>query len=307
VSDPFLIEGPAVLAVSGGRSSMKMLRRVLDAHGGELPADVHAVFCNTGMERAETLEFVNECALRWGVPIVWLERDPSRPLHRRFREVTYDTASREGEPFAALIRERRFLPNAVMRFCTEELKIFVSRDFMLSRGHASWANVVGLRRDEPARVMGVRGRSTWKVDNRCPLYDAGVTKADVMTFWKAQPFDLRLRPWESNCDLCFMKGRPVRERIMRDRPDLVAWWAEQEFAVGGRFHAHEKGYAAALEMVRRLPLLPLDLDPDESGTIPCTCTDRRKPRRWRCSCGKRPGEGHTLLCSMRRDDARRAA
>lgn len=56
--DPFRIEGPAVVNVSGGRTSAYMLRRVLDACGGRLPADVFAVFCNTGDEREETLRFV---------------------------------------------------------------------------------------------------------------------------------------------------------------------------------------------------------------------------------------------------------
>ena len=305
MTDPFRLEGPAILNVSGGRTSALMLRRYLDAHGGTLPDDVHAAFANTGMERPETLDFVAECESRWGVPIVWLERDGSQPARARFREVTYETAARNGEPFAELIRARNFLPNAVMRFCTEELKIHVARDFMLSRGHDSWTSVLGLRHDEPARVMTVRARSTSKVDNLCPLYSAGITKADVMAYWKASDFDLRLRPWESNCDLCFMKGRPVRERIMRDHPELIAWWAEQEFLVGGRFHNHEPGYLKTAELVRRLPLLPLDLDPDESGTIPCTCTDRRAPRR--CTCGRRRGQGHALACGMVLGAERRAA
>lgn len=296
MSDPFRIAAPAIINVSGGRTSALMLRRTLDAHDGTLPDDVHPVFANTGMERPETLDFIAECESRWGVPIVWLERDGKGALHHRFREVTYDTAARGGEPFAELIRDRQFLPNAVMRFCTEELKIHVARDYMLSRGYSEWSSVLGLRRDEPARVARVRERSTGKVENLCPLYDAGVTKADVMAYWKTSDFDLRLRPWESNCDLCFMKGRPVRERIMRDHPELTAWWAEQEFLVGGRFHAHEPGYLKTAELVRRLPLLPLDLDPDESTSIPCTCTDRRAPRR--CTCGRRRGQGHALACGM---------
>jgi len=295
--DPFAIDGPTIINVSGGRTSALMLRRYLDAHDGELPPDVHAVFANTGMERVETLEFIAECESRWGVPIRWVERDGTQPARSRFREVTYETASRQGEPFADLIRGRNFLPNAVMRFCTEELKVHVARDFMLAQGYSAWSSVTGLRFDEPSRVMRVRARSTDAVDNLCPLYDARVTKTDVMAFWKASDFDLRLRPWESNCDLCFMKGRPVRERIMRDHPELVAWWAEQEFLVGGRFHAHEPGYLKTAEIVRRLPLLPgLEVDPDESASIPCSCTDRRKPRR--CTCGKRRGQGHALGCAM---------
>lgn len=36
MGDPFLIDGPAIVNFSGGRT--------LDAHRGELPADVHVVF-----------------------------------------------------------------------------------------------------------------------------------------------------------------------------------------------------------------------------------------------------------------------
>ena len=60
--DPFVIWGPAILGVSGGRTSGKMLRRILDAHGGHLPTDVVPVFANTGLERPETLDFVDRAA-----------------------------------------------------------------------------------------------------------------------------------------------------------------------------------------------------------------------------------------------------
>lgn len=44
MNDPFRIEGPAIINVSGGRTSALMLRRVLDAHGGALPDGVVAAF-----------------------------------------------------------------------------------------------------------------------------------------------------------------------------------------------------------------------------------------------------------------------
>ena len=72
---PYLVTGPALISFSGGRTSGKMLRRILDTHGGSLPADVHAVFCNTGKEVAATYDFVAEMAARTGIRIVWIERD----------------------------------------------------------------------------------------------------------------------------------------------------------------------------------------------------------------------------------------
>lgn len=290
--------GPTLLNFSGGRTSALMLRRVLDAHGGELPPDTHAVFANTGVERRETLDFVDDCARRWGVDIVWIERDGSAPASRRFRVVDYETASRDGEPFEELITERSFLPNAVMRFCTEELKIKAAAGYMRSLGYEHWTSLLGLRADEMRRVVTVRGRAQPEWDAECPLATAGITKADVMAFWHAQPFDLALRPHEGNCTLCFLKGRRVRERIMRDREDLAEWWIRQEARIEGRFCAHEPGYAATLDRVRRLPLLPMDLDGDTEA-VTCHCTDRRGPSR--CTCGRwKRGAGHTLACQFAR-------
>lgn len=277
---PFRIDGPAVISFSGGRTSGMMLRRILDAHDGALPPDVFVVFANTGKERGETLDFVRDCAVHWDVRIRWVERrgrrwDAEDPTGggARWREVDYETASRDGEPFADLIAERRFTPNAVMRFCTTELKIRVMRDFMRAQGFDHWVNVVGLRRDETKRVMNAKAHSTrerWDVE--CPLYTAGLTVEDVTKFWRAQPFDLALRNYEGNCDLCFLKGRSKRERLMRENPTLAQWWIDQENAVKARFHAHEPGYAKVLDRVRRLPLLPMDVD-GEDDSIPCSCTD----------------------------------
>lgn len=51
MTDPFRIEGPALISFSGGRTSGLMLRRILDAHGGRLHRDVHVVYANTGRVR----------------------------------------------------------------------------------------------------------------------------------------------------------------------------------------------------------------------------------------------------------------
>ena len=73
--NPYKIEGPAAIGFSGGRSSAYMLKQIIDAHGGELPNDIHVGFQNTGKERPETLDFIHECSTRWGVKVEWLEYD----------------------------------------------------------------------------------------------------------------------------------------------------------------------------------------------------------------------------------------
>lgn len=200
----------------------------MDAHGGTLPADVHVLFANTGKEREETLRFVRDVQLNWSVLIHWLERDPSTA---KPREVNFETASRHGEPFEALIQERKFLPNPVTRFCTTELKIRVMKEWMIAQGMEHWINVVGIRADEPRRVAKYKQRThKERFDVALPLAVAGKSVFDVRHFWSRQPFDLQLQPWEGNCDLCYLKGVAKRQRIMRDTPALAEWWIAQEKA-----------------------------------------------------------------------------
>jgi len=289
---PFLIEGPASISFSGGRTSGMMLRLILDAYGGTLPDDVVVVFANTGKEREETLAFVDECARQWSVPIHWVERvarvdgfthggDHFVVARASAREVTFSTASRNGEPFAALTNERQYLPNPVTRFCTAELKIRTIQRFLRLMGFGSTTSVVGLRADEMHRVVKLRGRSGEKGEREvvCPLADAGISKADVMAFWSEQPFDLGLRPWEGNCDLCFLKGAAKRTRIMRDTPALADWWIAQEeklrtsSASGGKFRKGAQTFRVLRDRAIVRDEMPGFFDDDIDDLGDCSCTD----------------------------------
>jgi 3'-phosphoadenosine 5'-phosphosulfate sulfotransferase (PAPS reductase)/FAD synthetase len=274
MSDPFLIEGPALISFSGGRTSGYMLHEIVRAHGGRLPDDVKVAFANTGKEREETLRFVHECGSRWGVRVHWLEWRNAKPC---FEEVGYNSASRSGEPFAALIKKKSYLPNVVTRFCTSELKIRAMRDFAQSFGWKRWLNVVGLRYDEGRRVLKAlarneQGKDPWRT--AMPLSKAKVTRRDVMAFWARQPFDLRLRPYEGNCDLCFLKGAGKLLALMHEHPGLADWWIEQERIVapskssGGTF-VTEYSYAALADQAARQAVFPF-LD-DEDGEHDTEC------------------------------------
>lgn len=280
MADPFLIEGPALISFSGGRTSAYMLWRILQAHGGTLPDDVHVAFANTGKEREETLRFVHECGSRWGVRVRWLEwRSRKGEIADRFEEVGFNSASRAGEPFEALIRDKSYLPNSVMRFCTIEMKIRVMGWFMQSIGYENWTNVVGLRADEPARVERARKPNRDRWTNALPLDDAGVANRDVRAFWREQPFDLGLLPFEGNCDGCFLKARPKLLETERTSPGTLQWWSDMEALAttitkkpsGARFRP-EYTYAELIRAARNQGDLfrgAFDNDPDmdaECGT-----------------------------------------
>lgn len=255
MSDPFFITGPALISFSGGRTSAYMLWRILQAHGGTLPDDVHVCFANTGKEREETLRFVHECATRWGVRVRWLEyrsRKTSIPLDERFEEVGFNSASRDGQPFATLIADKQYTPNAVMRWCTQELKVRVMKWFMQQLGYANWVNVIWLRHDERHRVAKSSRPTRQAWTNAMPLDKAKVSNRDVRAFWAEQDFDLQLLPFEGNCDGCFLKARPKLWEIERTKPGTLEWWARMEIVGKGRF-VTEYSYAELINDVRRQP------------------------------------------------------
>lgn len=245
MADPFRVEGPATISFSGGRTSAYMLWRIIQAHGGTLPPCVVVTFANTGKERPETLHFV---ASRWDVPVRWIEYRRGKP---GFEEVGFKSASRAGEPFEALIDGKTALPNWQARWCTGYLKVGAMTAFLKSMGWeaGAYAEVIGLRADELPRIAKMVGRNA--VDGRrcvAPLWEAGVTKADVMAFWAAQPFDLQLKSGEGNCDLCFLKGRGLRKQLIRDNPGMADWWAAQEQRTGAWFDRRDRYAGLAAEV-----------------------------------------------------------
>lgn len=296
---PYRIDGPALLSFSGGRSSAFMLWHILEAHGGQLPADVHACFANTGKEREETLRFVHECGSRWGVEIHWIEwKERPRgqagrktPAAERYQEVGLNSASRDGEPFRAVIERKKFLPNAVTRFCTAELKIDTMKQFMIARGYRRWTNAIGLRADEVRRIAKQQKRNDEgreRFTTVWPMLKAGVSSRDVWRFWLGrnadpknlehplpQGFDLGLYPYEGNCDGCFLKGREILAYQERERPGYLDWWIKAEARASeiaskrtGAQFVTEYGYAELKADVARSPLLLAVVSPEADDGRP---------------------------------------
>jgi 3'-phosphoadenosine 5'-phosphosulfate sulfotransferase (PAPS reductase)/FAD synthetase len=274
MNDPFKIIEPTVISFSGGRTSGYMLWRILESNNG-LPDEAIVCFANTGKEEESTLKFVKQCQNNWNVPIHWVEFIPEKP---GFKLVNFETASRNGEPFEALITKKNYLPNPVTRFCTIELKIRTIHKYLKSLGwkHNENMDWVGIRADEPRRAM--------KMDReRVPLYTAGITSGDVGEFWKKQSFDLELpnfngKTYHGNCDLCFLKGYPQTLSLIAEKPERAIWWAKQE----SRIHSSGKFTGDGARFRKDRPsyqkMMQYNMDQDDmfmidEESISCFCGD----------------------------------
>ena len=259
----YVITEPTCISFSGGRTSAYLLYQILQLHGGKMPDDGIVCFCNTGKEEESTLKFVNDCSVNWGVPIVWLEYQAENP---KFKIVDYASASRNGEPFAELITKRQYLPNAIARFCTSELKVLTIDRYLKSIGVNEYETVLGIRADEPIRVAKMRLNKDVKLT---PLATNGITEAIVWDFWNKHSFDLELPKFSgaSNCDLCFLKGAKILIGLVQQKPERAIWWANMEKQIGGRFSKDKPTYKQMLQFTKD----QTSLFDDES--ISCFCGD----------------------------------
>lgn len=229
------------LLSSGGRSSAYLVENTLLQQSQGLWSDVEFIvtFANTGREHEKTLEFVNNCDQRWrelyGVSVVWLEalvRDGYLPSSHKV--VNFDTASRNGEPFEAVVAKYG-LPNGNFLHCTRELKENPVMSYMESlgecKGHeenkkfvpATYETWIGIRSDEPKRLKGNRNGKQCKVYPLADVIqfyfidcDIRCDKIDVLDFWEDMPFDLDLDEWKGNCIDCHKKSEKKLFMVARD-------------------------------------------------------------------------------------------
>lgn len=181
---------------------MTVLLAALCAHFG-MP--LLTLFANTGEEDEETLRFVDWCDRYFNLNVVWLEAvvDPRPGKGTRHRVVTYETASRRGEPFEQVIAKYG-IPNRNYPHCTRETKLKPIESYMKALGwpRDSYAMAVGIRADEVDRMQP----DAHKNGIIYPLATMGVRRPDTFAFFKALPFDLYLAEHKGNCKGCYKKS-----------------------------------------------------------------------------------------------------
>jgi len=283
MSNPYRIDSPTCISFSGGRTSAFMLFKVLEAHQMSLPSEAIVCFANTGKEDEATLQFVKDCQDNWAVPITWLEYVDAEETKDRWKQVNFETASRDGEPFEALIRKRNYLPNPVSRFCTVELKVRTIHRYLKANGWTEWDSMLGIRADEQRRLAKIGNQDYGKHEEKiAPLGGMGVTKETVGDFWRKQSFDLGLPnmngvTMHGNCDLCFLKGGAQVLSLIQEKPERAVWWAKMEALAlslasspsGAVFRSDRPSYAQMIKFASEQKDM---FDPNEE-TISCFCGD----------------------------------
>ena len=206
-----------LVSFSGGRTSAYMAYQILMY--GRDKFDIQVVFANTGQEHENTLLFVRQCDQYFGFNTVWVEAvvHPGRKgcTHKI---VTYETASRNGEPYEEVIKKYG-IPNKAYPHCTRELKLAPIRSYIKSIGWnpKEYHTAVGIRIDEMRRVRA--GATKEKIVY--PLVDLfPTTKPEINAWWEEQPFNLEIQEYQGNCLWCWKKSSSKLMRLAKETPEV---------------------------------------------------------------------------------------
>jgi hypothetical protein len=197
-----------VINFSGGKTSAYM------AITEYKPGDI-VIFCDTGREHPKTYKFINDFEAFEKIPVIRLAYTGG--FEKMIEREGYKT-----------------VPNRVMRYCTKHLKIITARKYLLSIGVTHCENFIGFRADEQRRVL--KSKPRWvNYKQKFPLYDNGITNADINEYWRNKPYTLEIPRILGNCDLCFMKGKNAIISILIQYPELADKWINDEKRNGGTY------------------------------------------------------------------------
>tara|TARA_R110002020_G_scaffold7104_1_gene30042 strand:+ start:231 stop:1076 length:846 start_codon:yes stop_codon:yes gene_type:complete len=205
---------------SGGETSAEMTIWMKENH-----PDSKFIFANTGLEREETLIFVDMVDKTYDLGLVWIECviDPDDRENATYKEVNYWTASRKGEPFRAMI-EAYGIPNVKYLHCNRETKTRPMRKWWMEN-YPDHLMAIGIRCDELDRV-----NPSYKEKNLCYPFAfwEPMTKPQINRRWRDRPFRLELKHYEGNCKTCWKKSFPKLAYIMKENPEYFDFFEEME-------------------------------------------------------------------------------
>ena len=191
-----------LVSFSGGETSAYMLWWILKNWSNKY--EIKVVFANTGQENEETLLFVQKCSEYFDIEVVWVEAvvNPENRKGTTHKVVNFETASRNGEPFEAVIAKYG-IPNPATPHCNREMKLNAINSYMKSIGWKNYYSAIGIRVDEFDRMNAKRKerRLLYPLISEKPM-----SKGKINQWWNLQPFRLELKGYKGNCKTCWKKS-----------------------------------------------------------------------------------------------------
>jgi hypothetical protein len=230
-----------LVTVSGGRSSAMMAYHI---HTNEKYKDFNKayVFCNTGMERPETIDFLKKIESEWSIDLNLIEGVYSSKLGVGvgYKIVSWDTLDMNANPFSESIMHINKgsydgLPNQEAPYCSDRMKVQPSKKFADDIfGKKKYITAVGFRKEDmPKRISWAEIKAD---DKRIfPLltdFSEPIGLLELNKFWESQSFKLEINSKLGNCELCWKKSDKVLVDNIRYGTRFVDWFKQMEDKYG---------------------------------------------------------------------------
>lgn len=218
-----------LVSYSTGRTSGFMAKMLHDQYAKDPDVELAFVTANSSQEDPRSLLFgsATNRAFNLGIAVVEAVVNPAHRAATTHRLTTFEGADTTGRAFEAVIAKYG-IPNKSYPHCNRELKLRPIHDYVQSAlgwEAGSYDTAIGIRADEIDRqsVHAEQDRIIY------PLIKPGVTKADVVRFWRRQDFDLEL-PGEhyGNCTWCWKKTRRKLLTVAAETPKVFDFPARME-------------------------------------------------------------------------------
>lgn len=198
----------------------------------EATHDISYTFANTGAEDNRTLDFVHEVDKHFlSGQLIWIEAEfHPRGKGPTAKIVTYETASRNHEPFEAAVKKHGVFCKTHPQ-CTSRLKEEPMTSYRRSIGwkNGTYWTAIGIRADEIDRCS-----SKQKEKMLCyPLVEAGWTSDMVRSYMAQFEWDLKIpnAAW-GNCVGCFKKTTRKLLTVAAVEPERFDFYDRMEEQYG---------------------------------------------------------------------------
>lgn len=235
-----------LVSFSGGRTSAYLVWLMEQKRKNE-GWNVAYVFMDTGAEHPATYQFIRDIVEHWNIDLTCLrvKYNPNLGTGNSYEAVSIADIGPDLEPWRGLVKKYG-APSVVSPYCTSRMK---------SEPHDKWANDtfgkgnyvtwLGIRADEPRRLKDIDGIK----------FLAGISefeKQDILSWWKAQPFDLRIEEHLGNCVFCIKKSLNKVGLAIKDEGGLAAEFISMaegdQVRVTGRKYNHKMMYRKTLHL-----------------------------------------------------------
>ena len=238
-----------IVLVSGGRSSAMMARHIQTSYKYNNYNRVY-VFCNTGLERPETIDFLKNMVNYWNLDLICVEgvycEEPN--IGVKHRVVSIENLDMTGKIFTGAIKQMNKykdigVPNQAVPYCSDYLKTRVSHDFCRHFFNGEkYIKAIGYRLEDIPRRVTIN-EIIKDVNRIAPLltdFERPVSKFDLTEFFNLQQFKLMINSTLGNCEMCWKKSDKLLLENIKYGTRFISWYNNLELKYKDHFFRGNK-------------------------------------------------------------------